>query len=391
MELFNSLAIGLPVFIILLAPLMFIHELGHFWAAKKAGIRVEEFGLGFPPRAITLFKRGETTYSLNWLPIGAFVRMTGEDGAEVADPHSFGAQSKKWRLITLFAGPFMNFVGAFVILTLAYQFFATRPSEYRFRIIAVSASSPAQALGVKPGDIVVSANSVDLTQRISEQELTKSLNAEGGAVVQLSPLKQQAQQSIGKPFSLVVERLSNPADAKSAVQLVELRGSIPATATFDAPLGVSIGTKVLKSERIVYSLPQAMATAVADVVNVAVGMVLVPIALIRQTIPSELARPVSVVGITQIGVELLEDRDTQGLFPFVRFAGLISMVLGLTNLLPFPALDGGRILFVLIEWIRGRRVDPLREQWVHTVGMIFLLGLSAVIIVLDIVNPINFR
>ncbi len=98
-----------------------------------------------------------------------------------------------------------------------------------------------------------------------------------------------------------------------------------------------------------------------------------------------MARPVSVVGITSIGVSLLE----QGAFPFIRFAGLLSMLIGITNLLPMPALDGGRILFILIEWVRGRRIDPQREQWVHGIGMIFLLALSAIIIVFDILNPVQ--
>jgi regulator of sigma E protease len=388
MDLLNSLAIGLPVFIILLGPLMFIHELGHFWGAKKAGIRVEEFGMGFPPRAITLAKRGETTYSLNWLPIGAFVRMTGEDGAAVSDPRSFGAASKKWRLITLFAGPFMNFVGAFVILSAAYLFFATTPSEFRYRITQVQPGMAAEAIGIKPGDVVVSANGVDLTQSASDHGQGMVAGAVG---VQVTPLKQQSQASIGKPFTIVVDRSTDPQDAKSPIERVELKGEIPASASFDTPLGVGIGAKVLKTERVIYSVPGAMVEAAADMGNVVAGMVMAPVMLINRAIPAEQARPVSIVGITQIGVSLIEDRSVQGLFPFIRFAGLISMVLGLTNLLPFPALDGGRILFIFIEWIRGRRVDPVREQWVHAVGMIFLLGLSAIIIVLDIVRPINFR
>lgn len=97
------------------------------------------------------------------------------------------------------------------------------------------------------------------------------------------------------------------------------------------------------------------------------------------------------IGITNIGVAMLEERDTQGLFPFIRFAGFISILVGLTNLLPIPALDGGRILFVLIEALRGRRIDPLRERWVHGVGMALLLTLSLAILILDIVAPINLR
>jgi regulator of sigma E protease len=92
-----------------------------------------------------------------------------------------------------------------------------------------------------------------------------------------------------------------------------------------------------------------------------------------------------------MGVSLIQNQESQGWLPFVRFAGFISIVLGLSNLLPIPALDGGRIVFILIEAIRGKRVDPQREQWVHAIGMMILLGLSAVIVVMDIVNPIRLR
>ncbi len=119
------------------------------------------------------------------------------------------------------------------------------------------------------------------------------------------------------------------------------------------------------------------------------GMVEVPLQLIRGSISLEQARPTGIVGITGIGVQLIRENDVQGLFPFIRFAGLLSMILGLTNLLPIPALDGGRILFILIEWVRGRRVDPVREQWVHGIGMVILLALSAVIVVFDIIRPIS--
>lgn len=377
MDLINSLLIGIPVFIILLAPLMFIHELGHFWAAKKAGIRVEEFGMGFPPRMVRLFKRGETEYSLNWLPIGAFVRMTGEE--DPTDPRSFAAASKGWRLVTLAAGPFMNFLGGFVILALAYSLFATTPTEFQYRIQAVNANSVAQNLGLQAGDTILSVNGVSMMQQIP---------ADGQQQPQANALREQTQQSIGKPIEIVVLRA---VEGATAPQQVTLAGEIPAGANPNAPLGVSLSFNVTKSERMNVPFIEALRLAAQDVVNVFTGIVRAPIDLIEQRIPAEQARPVGVVGITNIGVTLIEERETQGLFPFIRFAGFLSIILGITNLLPIPALDGGRILFIFIEILRGRRVDPQREQWVHAVGMVILLGLSAVIVVLDIVNPISIR
>lgn len=377
MDLINSLLIGIPVFIILLAPLMFIHELGHFWAAKKAGIRVEEFGMGFPPRAVRLFKRGETEYTLNWLPIGAFVRMTGEE--DPSDPRSFAAASKKWRLITLAAGPFMNFIGGFVILALAYSLFATTPTEFQYRIQSVNQNSVAQQLGLQPGDTILSVNGVSMTQQIP---------ADGQLQPQANALRDQTQKSIGKPIEIVVQRT---AEGTTAPQQVTLAGEVPANANPNAPLGVSLSFNVTKSERMNVPFFEALRLAGQDVANVFVGIVRAPVDLIQQRIPAEQARPVGVVGITNIGVSLIEERTTQGLFPFIRFAGFLSIILGITNLLPIPALDGGRILFILIEILRGRRVDPQREQWVHAIGMMILLGLSAVIVVLDIINPISIR
>ena len=374
MDIIGSILTGIPVFIILLGPLMFVHELGHFLAAKRAGIRVEEFGMGFPPRALTLFKRGDTVYSLNWLPIGAFVRMTGEE--DPTDKRSFAAAPKRWRIITLMAGPAMNFVAAIVILFFAYFLFATRVTEGQYRIDDVRAGSPAQQLGMKLGDVVMTANGVDMTQH---------LDANNTRPPTVLPLKQQSQQSIGKPFTVEVMRR----DADGAQRKVVLQGTIPATANPDAPLGVSLSMMAVKAERTVYTVDQAFVEAINDTGTVMVSMVRVPLDIIRGTLSIEQARPTGIVGITGIGVALIKQNDIQGLFPFIRFAGLLSLILGLTNLLPIPALDGGRIVFVLIEWIRGRRIDPIREQWVHGIGMIVLLALSAVIVVLDIVRPIS--
>jgi regulator of sigma E protease len=376
MDAVNSILIGVVVFIILLGPLMFIHELGHFLAAKRAGIRVEEFGMGFPPRAVRLFKRGDTEYSLNWLPIGAFVRMTGEE--DPADPRSFAAQPKRWRLITLAAGPFMNFLGGFLILMVAYLVFAMQPTEFQYRVLSVNAGGPAAQLGLQPGDVIQSVNGVDMRQRI---------NPDTREQPEVNALRQQTQQSIGKPIEIVVLREAEGA----APETLALTGVLPADTNPEAPLGIGLSFDVTKSERVAVSLGDAVTAAANDVASVFIGLARLPGDLLEQRIPIEQARPVGVVGITNMGVSLIRNQETQGLMPFVRFAGFISIVLGLSNLLPIPALDGGRIMFIFIEAIRGKRVDPQREQWVHAIGMMILLGLSAVVVVLDVVNPVILR
>jgi len=376
MEIFTSLLTGFLVFIILLGPLMLIHELGHFAVAKKAGIRVEEFGLGLPPRAARLFKLGETEYTLNWLPIGAFVRMTGEENPE--DPRSFAAQPKRWRLATLAAGPLMNFLGGFVILTLAYLFFATQPTEFRYRINQVMAGSPAEQIGLQPGDAILAVNGVDMIQK---------LEPASGAQPDVGALRRQVRRFIGQPIEIVVLRVGEPE------QIVRLSGRLPPDANAEAPLGVSLIIEVTKSERVAYTLPEALLAAGLEVGGAIAALVQLPVRLVNQTLALEQLRPISVVGITNIGVELIDSSvtESQGLMPFLRFAAVVSIAIALTNLLPLPALDGGRILFILIEALRGRRVDPRREQWVHAVGFAFLLALSVVVIIMDIVNPVSIR
>jgi regulator of sigma E protease len=374
MDLITSIVTGIPVFIILLGPLMFVHELGHFLAAKRAGIRVEEFGMGFPPRALKLFTRGGTVYSLNWLPIGAFVRMTGEE--DPSDPHSFAAAPKRWRFITLFAGPGMNFVAAFAILFFAYLLFATQVTDGQYRIDEVRAGSAADQIGFQKDDVVLTANGVDMTQHI---------DTKGGLLPSTFPLKQQSQASIGKTFTAEVLRH----DANGQPQTVKLQGMIPATSNADTPLGLSLSLLAVKAEHVNYTVGQAFDESANDLAYTAVTMVRVPIDLIKGSMSMDQARPTGIVGITSIGIALIKQNDIQGPFPFLRFAGLLSLILGITNLLPIPALDGGRLVFVLIEWIRRRRVDPLREQWVHGIGMVVLLALSAVIVILDVVHPIR--
>lgn len=368
------------VFIVLLGPLMIIHELGHFWGAKAAGVRVEEFGLGFPPRAIKLFERDGTVYSLNWLPIGAFVKMTGED--DPSDPHSLAAAPKRWRLITLAAGPIMNFIGAFVIFALAYMLFATRPVEYQYRILEVNPGSAAEAVGIKPGDAVLSVNTQPMVQRAVYEgpEQQRAFNH--------SPLREASLAAAGKPATFVVSRPSDPANLKSAAEQITLNATMPEGLNPEAPLGVRLAYEVVKAERVPYSVPQALGRAGSDFARIVTTIATLPAEIARRGMSWEQARPVSVIGMTQMGVTLIENREVEGYFPFVWFAGFISFALGMTNLLPLPALDGGRIVFVLIEWIRGKRVDPVRQQWVHGLGFMVLIGLSVLVMILDVVRPV---
>jgi len=367
------------VFVVLIGPLMIIHELGHYLGAKAAGVRVEEFGLGFPPRMVKLFQHGETQFTLNWLPIGAFVRMTGED--DPGDPRSLAAAPKRWRLITLAAGPFMNFIGAFVIFALAYLLFFVRPVKYQYRIMEVDPGGAAAAIGLRAGDAIQSVDGVPMVQRIVYD--ADSTPASPSHTV----LRDAALAAQGRDIEIVVLR---PENAESLVggQPVTLRAPMPQNLNPQAPLGIRLAYEMLESQRVPYTLGEAVGRAASDFGRIVATIVNLPAEIAQRGMTLEQARPVSVIGMTQMGVNLIQNREVEGYFQFVWFAGFISFALGLTNLLPLPALDGGRIVFVLIEWIRGKPIDPQRQQWVHGIGFALLLGLSLLIMVLDVVRPI---
>jgi regulator of sigma E protease len=367
------------VFIVLIGPLMIIHELGHFWGAKAAGVRVEEFGLGFPPRVLKLFERDGTVFTINLLPIGAFVRMTGEDDPN--DPRSLAAAPKRWRLITLAAGPLMNFIGAFVIFVLAYLLFAVRPVQYQYRVTEVNADSAAEQIGLRAGDAIQSIDGRSMLQRIEY----------GAAIEPASPnhavLREAVLAAEGREITVVVLRPAN-AERMANESEVTLRAAVPASLNVEAPLGIRLAYQMLKAERIPYTIGESVSRGAADFGRIVNTIITLPTEIARRGMTLEQARPVSVIGMTQMGVSLIENREVEGYFSFVWFAGFISFALGLTNLLPLPALDGGRIVFVLIEWIRGKPIDPQRQQWVHGIGFALLLGLSVLIMLLDIVRPI---
>lgn len=418
--------------IVMLGPILLIHELAHFIFAKLAGVRVEEFGLGFPPRLLGLW-RGEghldigntrvkiprgfrlpaeletgdwadatvlsrdgtyvlkgvtpldgngndltpdrekvdqemrmrgvvtefepgTLYSLNLLPLGAFVRMTGEE--DPSDPRSLGAQPKRWRVAVMLAGPVINIVAALLLLVGAYT--TGLPTEWRVKITDVAPGTPAARAGLQAEDVIVGADG----ERISEglDELHEIIRAAPEETIQLEIRRGERTLSIA----------ATP----------ERRGEYGFLGIMMAPWPAQTGL-----ER--YSLPQALRAGGNDLVTIGRTTLQLPLMLLRGEVSSEEARPTSVVGISQIMTFSLQQSVQWGLaFPALQTASLISLALGLTNLLPLPALDGGRILFVLVEAIRGRRISPEREAVVHFVGMMILVALMLLVMLQDFVNPI---
>lgn len=342
-------------FALILTPIIFVHELGHFVAARLFNIRVEEFGLGFPPRAVKLFERNGTVYSLNWIPLGGFVRPAGEDDPSVSD--GLAAASKTARFVTLSAGAVANFILAFFVFWIAFMI---GPSAVA--VDEVHPNSPAMTAGLESGDLILEVND-------------KLVESSGILVTEVT-------EHAGESIELLVQR----GDELIPVTLVPRRPGEYDPET-EGPMGISLGFG--QSDRLARGPVGAVSASVRSIGEIIYLTVSAPIMLIEGDITPEQARPVGPVGISQIAGQTAEYTATTGdWFQLLRITAFISVALGFTNLLPIPALDGGRLLFVVIEAIRGRRIEPEREGLVHLVGMLFLLGLMFLLIIQDISNPI---
>ena len=340
-------------FLIILTPIVIIHELGHFWAAKLSKIKVEEFGFGLPPRAVKLFERNGTIYSLNWIPVGGFVRPAGEDNPDV--PGGLAGASKKARVFVLAAGSGMNFIAAIVFFWLALVLGAPA-----VQVDGVNAGSPADIGGLQSGDII--------------------LKADGAMVMNSNTLINTVYERAGMPVEILVLR----GGEEVAIDVTPRKtGEYDPETEGPLGIGLALGPPVRRNPI------DAMGGSLRFMWEYVTLYARLPSMLISGEISPQEARPVSIVGISQIAGEAAETSASgRTLYPLLTMASFISVALGITNLLPIPALDGGRILFVLLEAIRGRRIEPEREGMVHVVGMLLLLVLMAVLIVQDIVNPI---
>lgn len=346
----------MAAFVLVLTPVVLAHELGHFLAARLCGIRIEEFGLGLPPRAAKLFTRKGTVFSLNWVLIGGFVRPAGENDPDVSD----GLAAAAWpaRLFVLAAGAGANFLLAAVVLWLAFLL-GPKATE----ITAVMPQSPAMSAGLRPGDVLLTMNGVkvDSPRIIADIGFGQS----------------------GQSVTVTVLR-----DGEEIMTRLTPRRSGEYDAAREGPIGVEVDQ--LAGNIYLNRTPREAGVEAVDYLSHVVATTLgAPGQLIRGEMSAEDARPVSVVGLGQIaGKAAANSVITSSFFPVLLMIGLINVALGLTQLLPLPALDGGRILFVLIEAVRGRRLPPGRETAVHRTGMYVLLLLMVILILRDLIDPI---
>ena len=389
-DLVDFLRSALPFAGILVA-LVVIHELGHFVAAKAFGIKVLEFGIGFPPRIKGLaWRRGETLYTINWLPIGGFVRMLGEE--DPSDPRSLAAAPRWTRLTVMAAGVVMNVVLALLLFTVGFMVPQERSLSLA-QVTEVMPASPASTAvisgtmrdgaapeqGIRAGDVVLEVN--------------------GREVRNISELIFSSRRYLGATQTWVISRANSTLEARVYARWRPPEGQGPTGIRVGAPTvcsgvddngdPVNCQLRYPFSEREWYLPWEALDRgwqAMIDAVVITKNEVQVRAGGSSGVAPDQplLSGPIGIANTTGDIVE------RAGWRPLIELAALLSLSLGVFNALPIPALDGGRMFFVVVEMLRGgRRISPQKEGFVHFVGFAVLLGGMVVITYFDILRLIT--
>lgn len=349
-------------FILIFGALVFMHELGHFIFARLNKIEVEEFGFGYPPRMVKLFKAGGTEFSLNWIPFGGFCRMKGEAG-DILEAGSFQAANPWRRLMTLLGGPVINLLIGMVIIAILF----TRTGAPDFRKVEVSAVAP----GSPAADVLQVG---DVIQRVNDIEIDN-----------LSKITEAVRPNLGKEIDLTVLR-----ENETLTFQIVPRVDYPSN---EGPMGITISNPVVKIG-FIGAIPMAFSTTIDQ----GVQLLMLPVRLISGQIAPKDARMVSVKGIYDMFAQVQTlDKEEAAVDPSMKglnvmwFTAVISIALGFTNLLPIPALDGGRIIFLIPEILFKKRVKPELENKVHMAGYVLLMALMVVLVINDIINPVVLR
>jgi regulator of sigma E protease len=360
--------IGIFVSIMLiLGLLVFVHELGHFLAAKRAGVRVEEFAFGFPPR---LFARkfGETTYAVNWIPLGGYVKMLGEV-RHSKSPRSFSNKSFLCRAGILVSGVVMNYILAAFLLAIGFgvgmsplPIFGTSEEYFGAKVKAeiiiakVISGSPAALIGLKEGDEIIAFRDDTYQQILKAKEVPAFTKAHAGQTV-----------------TLVIKR-----ENRQLERTVTLLGE---NTKGEGYLGVQVAEKISKVQYRWWQAPFVglwMAGKILVATFAFVGEMIKNLVLNFQ-VPTDVAGPVGIFYIVGQAIP-------QGWEYVLQLVAVISVNLAVLNILPFPVFDGGWLLFITIEKIRGKRVSPQIQAAIQNIGFLILLILVALVTYFDILR-----
>lgn len=351
----------LLIFLLVLSVLVLVHELGHFFVAKKFGVLVEEFGFGIPPRLFGK-KIGETIYSINLFPFGGFVRLHGESsGQKVEFPgRSFSNLNKRKKSAIVVAGVVMNTILAILCFAIFYSFSGIPKSYPGLKVVEIAPGSPISESGVVVDDVILKINETEVSET---SEFISLVNEQKGKEISLTVVQG------GNENTVLTTPRENPPEGEGSLGVV----ISPNVDVYFPPL------LLRPFYGIYYGVLDSWFWAKAIVVGI--GTIFGQ--LFSGSIPQDVAGPVGIYAVTAQAASF-------GILTLINFVGILSLNLGVLNILPFPALDGGRLIFFAFEGLTGKKVSPKVESWVHGIGMLILLAALLAITVGDIRKLIQF-
>jgi len=366
----NITLLSALIFVGVFAAVVLIHEFGHFVAARLLKVDVDEFGIGLPPRALTLFRWKGTDFTLNWLPLGGFVRPKGEN-----DPTVEGglAASSPWvRLGVLFAGPVMNLLAGVLVNSMLFAQVGV-PDMTRVMLYDVSPDSPAAQAGLQADDMILTIDGVQIT---GDEQFRSAI-----------------QSHLNQPMQITVQRGNETLNITAT--------PLSSRTADEGALGILPGPPMVPPKSFIQTIPYGATYTYSQIRQI----ISLPAMMIRGNLSPDEGRFIGLKGIYDLfgqavsrDVETREQAttappETAPIEPSnftLQIIASLTLTLGIFNLLPFPALDGGRIIFVLPELVLRRRVPPEFENLVHAVGFALLLLLMFYINAMDFINPAQF-
>lgn len=366
------------IFILILSLLVFVHEFGHFIVSRKLGVKVDEFGIGFPPRAIGVYKNRSgkwitvignkkvddiptTLYSLNWFPLGGFCSIKGENGEHANEADSFGSKKIWKRIAIVSAGVTMNFILAAVLLGIGFMI--GLPQEIKddgtktltiknpqIQVMGIVEKSPAELAGLATGDTILSVG--------------------GNEVFSISEINEIITKNGEIETDIKIKRNDAILEKKITPTLSETEGR------------VLMGVSLVKTGTLQYPWYKAIYMGFATAFDLLKAILVAFYTIIRDLIigvkvETDVAGPIGIAVLTGKVVDM-------GLIYVIQFAALLSLNLAVINFLPIPALDGGRVVFLVLEKIRGKAVNPRIENIIHMTGFALLMLLVILVTVNDI-------
>ena len=364
------------LFLLILGVIVFVHELGHFMMAKLYNVKVEEFALGFPPRIFS-FKKGETEYSLNSVPLGGYCKIMGEDGEDKDNPRSFGSKSIGKRFLILSAGVMMNFVLAFVIFSAIFM--AGFPQDVTNKSLSIIRSGNDDSFIVEmEGAKSARDVKVQISEIVKDTPADKAgleigdtiIKADEKEIKSVEDLQNYTEENLGEPVVLSILR-----GKENITKEIIPRAEYP---DGEGAMGVSL----VRTAVVSYSPLEAIKKGYEYTVHLTIFIIMAFASIVWGLITTgktvaEVSGPVGIAVMTQQAASM-------GFMTILHFTALISVNLAIINALPFPALDGGRLLFLMVEKIKGSPINQRWEAKANNVGFALLMLLMVVITFKDI-------